>query len=66
MRGLQAILTGLVLLGGIGMLLAMLGWVPGLGIASALVVVASFAFMAYGDMKASAKRRDAEGPGEPI
>lgn len=70
MRGLQAILTALVLTGGIAMLLQMIFWPTQevFGLAAAGVIIAAFALMAYGDMKAAARNRDDSkpGPGEPI
>ena len=64
MRGTQAILSGLVLAGGVGMLITMIGWVDQqVGLISAGVVIAAFGFMAYGDMRAMNKSRAGEDNG---
>lgn len=56
MRGTQAILAGLILLGGIGMLVSMVGWTnSNIGLISAAVAVACFALMVYGDVRAAGK-----------
>ncbi|MFY9235274.1 MAG: hypothetical protein WAO58_12555 [Fimbriimonadaceae bacterium] len=56
MRGTQAILAGLILLGGIGMLVSMVGWVnSNIGLISAAVAVACFALMVFGDVRAAGK-----------